>query len=561
LFFVCTATAQADNVLKPYVVLMLDTSGSMDARNPTNSGPPTCGGTDTRLNHARCAINRIVNSYGDMVFALGRFRMSSSTDGTFSTCDSDGDTRGAEGDDCFSVGVGCSLGDAGGEMLTGLVDGGNQSAATWTDFSCGTCGGQGTALSAQPEIWGAEGSTPLGGYLTSASLYWRGLQASDGGNTYTIWAPNRCVGGTAAGTPCVDATPCTGGGSCSGANPGFDPIRSDTTKNQFLPTGCDPSATCDDSIIGNNCCTSQCRSYITIMLTDGDENCGGNAETVAQSMLKLNVDNQRYRVETKVIGFGVNPGDTDIERYAHAGGAVDVPGKFEGYYVNDEASLQLALAQILADAVKVETCNNKDDDCDGNTDEDFLPPKSIPGKGGTCDNGQLGACHRDGSLQCRADGAGLECNAPSVTPGSRPRRSVSRVVSAARPRRSPSAWVRRAGRARIWAWSSSRRRAATVSTTTATRTPTRTRRTCTRRATTAARASARAPARSSATRRASRRATAPRCATSPRRVRRRTRARRATTKITIATARRTKARRPVVCSARSGSISAAVARS
>src|SRR6476659_10238969 len=71
--FVLTSTANAQDVLKPYVVLMLDTSGSMNS--VTNAGPPTCGGRDNRLNHARCAINRIVNSYGDMVFALGRFRM------------------------------------------------------------------------------------------------------------------------------------------------------------------------------------------------------------------------------------------------------------------------------------------------------------------------------------------------------------------------------------------------------------------------------------------------------------------------------------------------------
>ena len=78
--FVFTSTAQANNdVLKPYVVLILDTSGSMvctsaTCGNPTGYGPPSCGGIDNKLNHAKCAINNIVNSYGDMVFAFGRFR-------------------------------------------------------------------------------------------------------------------------------------------------------------------------------------------------------------------------------------------------------------------------------------------------------------------------------------------------------------------------------------------------------------------------------------------------------------------------------------------------------
>jgi hypothetical protein len=79
---VCSASlARAGDPLKPYVVLVLDTSGSMvctgadpGCDNPTGFGPPSCGGIDTRLSHAKCAINNIVNSYGDMVFALARFR-------------------------------------------------------------------------------------------------------------------------------------------------------------------------------------------------------------------------------------------------------------------------------------------------------------------------------------------------------------------------------------------------------------------------------------------------------------------------------------------------------
>jgi hypothetical protein len=81
----------ANDVLKPYVVLILDTSDSMLI--PTGSGPTSCGKVDNRLNHAVCAINNIVQSYGDMVFALGRYRETSS--GTFTTsCDANGDQDG-----------------------------------------------------------------------------------------------------------------------------------------------------------------------------------------------------------------------------------------------------------------------------------------------------------------------------------------------------------------------------------------------------------------------------------------------------------------------------------
>lgn len=64
--------AYAGEPLKPYVLMVVDTSGSMDSA--TSAGPPSCGGADTRLNHAKCAINKLSNSYGDMVLALGRFR-------------------------------------------------------------------------------------------------------------------------------------------------------------------------------------------------------------------------------------------------------------------------------------------------------------------------------------------------------------------------------------------------------------------------------------------------------------------------------------------------------
>ncbi len=56
-----------------------------------------------------------------------------------------------------------------------------------------------------------------------------------------------------------------------------------------------------------------------------------------------------------------------------------------------------------------ETCDGRDNDCDGSTDEDFAD------KGSACTVG-VGACAQEGAMVCTADGSGTECDA---TPGAR----------------------------------------------------------------------------------------------------------------------------------------------
>jgi hypothetical protein len=56
-----------------------------------------------------------------------------------------------------------------------------------------------------------------------------------------------------------------------------------------------------------------------------------------------------------------------------------------------------------------EKCNGLDDDCDGQTDEDF------PLKGSACTNG-VGRCQDAGVFVCTADGSGVVCNAVAGTP-------------------------------------------------------------------------------------------------------------------------------------------------
>ena len=114
----------------------------------TNSGPSSCGGADTKLNHAKCAINNIVNSYGDIVFGLGRFRM---VDG------------GTPPGSCTLTGAGasgtatCNTSTDMFELLSALVDSGNDQAAAWTDGTLNTC----TDVGTDPEAH-VVGRRPLG---------------------------------------------------------------------------------------------------------------------------------------------------------------------------------------------------------------------------------------------------------------------------------------------------------------------------------------------------------------------------------------------------------------
>jgi hypothetical protein len=343
--------------LKPYVVLVLDTSGSMNTA--TGAGPTSCGSSDTRLNHARCAINQIANSVGDMVFAFGMFRMN--VTGTYTNnCAANCNLLGAD----VSGGINCQ--DAGNDddhfqLLTALVDGNNHDAATWTDFTCNTCS---TAIAQNPEIFEPSGNTPVAGSLLGARRYWQGLQATNG----TVILPM--------------------------GDPGFDPIRTDEFRDEFLPSG------------------EQCRPYITIMLTDGDETCGGNPPAAATALFTTPVDANNYTIYTRVIGFGQTPPDTQIEALAVAGqGGVDPPGT-DGFYAQSEQDLSIAISQIIADSIRFERCNDLDDDCDDDTDEDF------PSLGTACDDGLLGVCRGTGTFVCRADETGTECLID--TPGASP---------------------------------------------------------------------------------------------------------------------------------------------
>ena len=179
-----------------------------------------------------------------------------------------------------------------------------------------------------------------------------------------------------------------GGGDCELRGTGPTPLANSLQAVEDYLT---PIKACDLASIGG------CRSYGVILLTDGAESCQGDPVAAATSL-------RAKGINTYVVGFSTLPTETaQLNSIAASGGTGSA------FLVGDENALANALATIVSGSIVFETCNNLDDDCDGKIDEDF------PGKGLGCDNNKNGACFRQGTLVCSANGQGLVCSAPNVT--------------------------------------------------------------------------------------------------------------------------------------------------
>jgi von Willebrand factor type A domain/Putative metal-binding motif len=143
-----------------------------------------------------------------------------------------------------------------------------------------------------------------------------------------------------------------------------------------------------------------CRPYRVVLVTDGGETCGGNPSAQAALLAQAGIP-------VTVIGFATQ--DQTIIDSLNA--IAQNGGTGSAILVDDANELSAAIARLVTDALRFESCNGLDDDCDGMTDEDF-PQKNQP-----CDNGSSGICLRSGSYVCSTDGKGLTCNASPGQPG------------------------------------------------------------------------------------------------------------------------------------------------
>jgi len=142
-----------------------------------------------------------------------------------------------------------------------------------------------------------------------------------------------------------------------------------------------------------------CRPYRVILVTDGDESCGGDPVAAAAALLAAGI-------KVNVIGFATSDPamNANLDAIARAGGTG------QAIIVDDSVALSAAMASIISDSILIERCNGVDDDCDGAIDEDF------PDKGTACDNGQLGICRLPGTRICAPSGLATVCDAPPGTP-------------------------------------------------------------------------------------------------------------------------------------------------
>ena len=324
--------------IKPYFLVIVDTSGSMEwcAASTQNTpdcscrvntsancatSPPTrpaanlfktnrCGFPQNRIGDAKCALQRIIDGTGgDAVFGLMQFEQpcGNGTCSTSQTCSSS--TTGPCDD---------------GQLVVEIQEGNASVMRQWVDGvdGPGTCDAANHRFphELRSGLW-----TPIAQSLQRANEYLRGT---------------------------ADAT------------------FSWATDSNMIPSSPIPAS--DPQLA--------CRPVSVILLTDGDDTCASNPTTDPPARAAtLNTGDPKATTragkafKTYVIGFGASGGNfnpTVLDNIAMQGGT-DSPDATHRYFpAVNEAELSLALNQIIADSQPPsEVCNNADDDCDLKIDE------------------------------------------------------------------------------------------------------------------------------------------------------------------------------------------------
>ncbi len=350
---------------KPYFLLAVDTSESMDDETGTSStwrnscdyrsargNPPIANKNDA----ARCAIRNTIQAYSGLVnFGLMSFptylQQAATPD---ASCN---DFTNAPG---YSTSDGCTWDE--------LYD--NDSCGRDYGSDCCVQGGNPPGSGSAP--WGGTGCTgtnPLaltgkdsrGGRVLvgiQQDDYWNPASERQGSNLDQIlrWVDNDC-------SSCEELW-------AGGSTPLHGLLRE---AQRYLTAGwtdpLDAGNVFASPLTGSE---RACRSVNVILLTDGSEFCeptGGiqvNAacasNAAADLLAGVTVGSNSFPVRTHVIALGTVDG---VDNIAYGGGTS------HAYTASNEDDLAAALADIIASAIPPEVCDNQDNNCNGCSDEGF----------------------------------------------------------------------------------------------------------------------------------------------------------------------------------------------
>jgi hypothetical protein len=337
--------ASAQTQVKPYFLIIFDTSGSMNETTDTSPTddtplPNSCGYQTTtgpmddrftaprKMDAAKCALGKILNATGDADFGLMQFAQS------------DG---------------GCGNGDT----CTPEISSAQMRVAIESNTSGGILSLIDKAGMAPVNELCAGGYTPLGGTLVAAKAYFEGELAG-------FEAPT--VGDTGLACRPLSVILLTDGLECCN--------DCDDDEDLFT-TGC-PKANATLMAAGKGTCVMECGfggGCGNAGNLDAFESAPEKAfELLNETMVPSASGMVAKQIRTYTVGFGITPGQARIERIATGGGtdASNGGGGNRAFYASDETGLALAFSQIIADSQPpAEECNGADDDCDTLIDEGF----------------------------------------------------------------------------------------------------------------------------------------------------------------------------------------------
>ncbi|MDI1449452.1 MopE-related protein [Polyangium sp. 6x1] len=309
---------------KPYFMILFDTSGSMTAAAP--SGAPvtdSCGFGNTRISHAKCALRKMFFAFGGQVnFGLAAFLRGTAT-GCTASCGDSGGGNGPGNGTCF-----------------------------WSGFS-GGCGLEPTSLPLSADRRSAEILVPM----QLDNFYSPPLQDSNIPELLK-WVDNDCS--QHPSRPLSYELWAEGGTPLNGILRDAYRYLSD---QWIRPTTGTPTFDSPIALSGER----GCRTINTILVTDGSESCdleaGAANDAAADLLTGFDRGGIHWSVKTHVIDFGsLSPVNDAL---AAAGGTGTAKT------ATSETQLSLALSNIIASAIKPETCDNVDNNCNGCTDEGF----------------------------------------------------------------------------------------------------------------------------------------------------------------------------------------------